>query len=486
MATGSPTANHAAARAAASAVRAFGSRLSEHDGPAILTVPIPDSNPLLLWRAFPDLDATYWRSPHGHPVASAGSLRSVPAGPEVDSAQAERALEQLSRELIHLDARGGETREHTIRLFGGTVFDVGQSRGAWAGFGTGEFVLPAWTLERGEQETERGEQETILQVGVDAPLSDSDLDTLAARVAALVARLTARDRTPDSVFPTARPERDEQPGSREKQHWVEMVEAARVAMREDLLEKVVLCRRCEIPFDAAADPVSVLDRLSRRTGEYVFGLRRAGMTFLGASPELLMAKRGRSLRTEALAGTCRIDRSDDRPAVLAAAAERLFGSGKDLEEHALVVRGIVDALEPLSSRQALPPWPSVRALKELAHLCSEIEVELKDEVGPVTVLRALHPTPAVGGLPRDAALRFLSEVEPVERGWYAGPVGWLSAMGDAEIAVGIRSALLAGDVAYLYAGAGIVRASDPEAEYRETEDKLGRLSAALGVEEISE
>ena len=479
MATGSPTADHAAARAAAGAVRAFGSRLSEHDGPAVLTVPIPDTNPLLLWRAFPDLDATYWRSPLGHPVASVGSLRSVPAGPEVDSAQAERALEQLSREMIHLDARAGETRDHTIRLFGGTVFDVGQSRGAWAGFGTGEFVLPAWTLERGEQET-------ILQVGVDAPLSDSDLDGLAARVTEVVTGLTALVHAPDSALPTARPERDGQPGSIDKQHWVEMVEAARAAMREDLLEKVVLCRRCEIPFDAAADPVSVLDRLSRRTGEYVFGLRRAGVTFLGASPELLMAKRGCGLRTEALAGTCRIERSADRSAGLTAAAERLFGSGKDLEEHALVVRGIVDALEPFSSRQLLPPWPAVRALKELAHLCSEIEVELKDEVGPITVLRALHPTPAVGGLPRDAALRFMSEVEPVERGWYAGPVGWLSAGGDAEIAVGIRSALLAGDVAYLYAGAGIVRASDPEAEYRETEDKLGRLSAALGVEEIPE
>ncbi len=479
MATGKPTADHAAARAAASAIQAFGPHLSEHYGPAILTVSIPDTNPLGLWRAFPDLDATYWRSPLGQPVASVGSLRSVPAGPEVDSAQAERALDRLSREVLQLDALSGETRRDTIRLFGGTVFDVGQSRGAWAGFGAGEFVLPAWTLERGEQET-------VLQVGVEAPLSESDLDAASARVAEVVVRLTARDQAPVPAFPPGRPESDEQPGSLARQHWVEMVEAARAAMREDLLEKVVLCRRCEIPFDAAADPVSVLDRLSCRTGEYVFGLRREGRTFLGASPELLMAKRGRDLRTEALAGTCRIDRSDDRSAGLAAAAERLFGSGKDLEEHALVVRGIVDALDSLGSRQVLPAWPAVRALKDLAHLCSEIEVELRDEVGPVTVLRALHPTPAVGGLPRDAALDFLSRVEPVERGWYAGPVGWLSLAGDAEIAVGIRSALLAGDVAYLYAGAGIVQASDPEAEYRETEDKLGRLSAALGVEEIPE
>ena len=477
MATGNPTADHTAARGAADAVLAFGSRLSGHDGPAILTVPIPDTDPLLLWRVFPDLPATYWRSPFSPPVASVGSLRSVAVGPEVDPVDAERTLDQLSAELIHLGASSEETRGDGLRLFGGTVFDAGQSRGAWAGFGTGEFVLPAWTLEQSEQGT-------VLQIGVDAPLSETDLGALAARVAEVVTQLTAEDRAPESARPMVRPERDPQSGARAKRNWVDMVEAARAAMRVDLLEKVVLCRRCEISFDATVDPVSVLDRLSCRTGEYVFGIRRDGMTFLGASPELLMAKRGRDLRTEALAGTCRIDRSDDRSAGLAAAAERLFGSGKDLEEHALVVRGIVDALEPLSSRQVLPAWPAVRALKDLAHLCSEIEVELRDEVGPVTALRALHPTPAVGGLPRDAALRFLSDTEPVERGWYAGPVGWLSSSGDAELAVGIRSALIAGQVAYLYAGAGIVRASDPEAEYLETEDKLGRLSSGLGVEEI--
>jgi menaquinone-specific isochorismate synthase len=479
VATGNPTADHAAARDASDAILAFGSRLSGHDGPAILTVPIPDTDPLLLWRVFPDLPATYWRSPLGYPVASVGSLRSVAVGPEVDPADAERTLDQLSAELIQLCASSEEARGDRFRLFGGTEFDAGQSRGAWSEFGSGEFVLPAWSLERGE----RG---TVLQVGLDAPLSESDLAEVASRVAETVTRLAAEEQAAQAPLPIVRQGRESESSDRARRNWVAMVEAARAAMRMDLLEKVVLCRRCEISFDAAADPVSVLNRLSFRTGEYVFGIRRDGMTFLGASPELLMAKRGRELRSDALAGTCRIDRSNDRSAGLAAAAEQLFGSGKDLEEHALVVRGIVDALEPLSVRRVLPAWPAVRALKDLAHLCSEIEVELRDEVGPVAVLRALHPTPAVGGLPRDAALRFLSDTEPVERGWYAGPVGWISSAGDAEIAVGIRSALLAGPVAYLYAGAGIVRASDPDAEFLETEDKLGRLSAALGVDQIPE
>ncbi|MGW8282733.1 MAG: isochorismate synthase [Gemmatimonadota bacterium] len=432
-----------------------------------------------MWRLFPDLEATYWRSPAGHPMASVGAVRIVPAGPDVEPEHSELALRRLREEVLHLDAESGQPSDDGIRLFGGTGFDVGQDRGAWAGFGTGSFVLPAWTVEGRDRET-------VLHAAVEAPAGPaSDLDPVCELVADVVARLTAPSRPLERALPAVRSDDDPRSEARARRSWVEMVEAARVVLRQDRLEKVVLCRRHEISFVDGADPVSVLDRLSRRGGEYVFGIRRSGMTFLGASPELLMDKRGRGLRTEALAGTSRVGTSGDRPSRLAAAAERLFGSGKDLGEHALVVRGIVDALEPLCTRQVLPAWPEVRTFNDLAHLSSEIAVDLRDDVGPFTVLRALHPTPAVGGLPRRAALRFLSTVEPVERGWYAGPVGWITTEGDAEIAVGIRSALLSGETAYLYAGAGIVPASDPDAEYRETADKLGRLSAALGVGEIS-
>jgi salicylate biosynthesis isochorismate synthase len=197
-----------------------------------------------------------------------------------------------------------------------------------------------------------------------------------------------------------------------------------------------------------------------------------------------MEKKGDRLRTEALAGTRQLDPHVDRTAALALAAEELYGSGKDLEEHAHVVRGIVEALQSIASGRRLPPWPEVRGLTGLAHLCSAIEADLRPGLGPLETLAALHPTPAVGGLPREAALRFLSSAEPVERGWYAGPVGWVTLDGDAQIAVGIRSALLGRDRAWLYAGAGIVLASNPEDEYRETEAKLRRLSSALGVTEI--
>ncbi len=261
-----------------------------------------------------------------------------------------------------------------------------------------------------------------------------------------------------------------------------MVEATRDAVLSGRLEKVVLARRSEVRFSGPVDPAAVLRRLVRRAGEYVFALRRGGVTFLGASPERLLHRRGRCVRLEALAGTARLDEGPDREQALARAAERLFGSGKDLEEHALVVRGVVEALAPFVERRILPQWPRVRGLPGLAHLSSEIEVEAREEIGVGPLLSALHPTPAVGGLPRRPALAWIAETEPVRRGWFAGPIGWVEPSGDAELAVAIRSALLRGDTAWLFAGAGIVGGSDPAAEYEETERKLRRLLEALGVE----
>ncbi len=462
------------------ALRRFAPRLAVHHGPAIISLEVPDLDPLSLWRLHPERDAVYWDPPSGDAVAAVGVLRRIAAGPADDPEAGDRALSRLAGDLLHLEMRGAQSAGQTgapIRLFGGSAFDRGQDRGVWEGFGEGAFALPLWSLER----TASG---CVLRCGMDAPPSPSDLDGLEERITDVIARLSASrvedeaDRPSATALPAASTAGDP------PEAWELAVDAARAAMREGRLEKVVLCRRAAVRFDEAPDPVSVLRSLSARGGEYVFGVRRAGRTFLGASPELLLAREGPRMVTEALAGTCRVERGRDRHGELVRAAERLFGSGKDVEEHALVVRGIVEALEPISTSRVLPAWPEVKGLRDLAHLSSRVEAEIPPEVGPLQLLRALHPTPAVGGLPRAEALGFLSTAEPVERGWYAGPVGWISVAGDAEIAVGIRSALLAGDVAWLYAGAGIVPASEPAAEYRETEDKLGRLAAVLGVAQV--
>jgi isochorismate synthase EntC len=178
---------------------------------------------------------------------------------------------------------------------------------------------------------------------------------------------------------------------------------------------------------------------------------------------------------EALAGT--YDRgSDDSRDGLIRATEHLFGSGKDLEEHALVVCGITEALTPLCDSVTAADWPEVREARGLAHLSSQITAELRPDVSAFDLIDALHPTPAVGGLPASAAIDFIRKTEKAPRGLFASPIGWISANGDACLAVAIRSALLYGRQAEVYAGAGIVTGSDAAAEWTETGAKLRWLS----------
>lgn len=470
--------------------RAPGARLASeplllsHPGPVVLAVDLPAVPPLALWDLVPGGEATFWRPPGGPAIASAGAALRVPLRPTGDGRSTDEALAELGRRLRRLDpprelldaapgaARPGDPDLRGPRLFGGAAFGGSPESGEWAGFGPGEVVLPEWTLE----EVAGGSR-----LGVAFP-ADRDAEAVRRRLreaARLIARLGAAgvNAPPAGRLPAVAGRTDLDPAT-----WRAMVDAGRAAIRAGGLRKVVLARRSEVRFDGPIDPVPVLRRLARSEEEFVFGVRRGDAAFVGASPETLLRRDGDRLRVEALAGTSRLPAGGDRADRLARAAERLYGSGKDLEEHALVVQGIAEALAPFAVRRDLPGWPRVRGLGELAHLSSEIEVELREGVGTAALLGVLHPTPAVGGLPRAGALDLIRELEPVERGWYAGPVGWVRTDGAAELAVGIRSALLRADTAWLYAGAGIVAASEPDAEYRETGDKLGRLLAALGAE----
>lgn len=484
MATGTRSCDPAVVRELQNALKAGVAHLDPSRGPILLSFDLPpEFEPLRVWRAFPGLEATFWQSPDGLRSASAGRVEFVTAMAGASPGRPEEALTRLADRLLHLDLLSGEACPEPIRLFGGTAFAAGAAQGAWQAFGKGGFVLPRLTVEGTGQRirgrlvldgSEAAENQALARTWVEALCTQADGERVPAEPLAPRA----------STLPAAETKREASGGDPVPDDWVRLVEAARAQIRSRKLRKVVVCRQQAVSLPGGCDPVSLLSRLASRNQEYVFGFRRGDRTFLGASPELLMEKKGDRLRTEALAGTRQLDPDLDRTAALAAAAEELYGSGKDLEEHAIVVRGIVESLDSIASERMLPAWPEVRGLTGLAHLCSAIEADLRTGLGPLETLAALHPTPAVGGLPREAALLFLSETEPVERGWYAGPVGWITPDGDAQIAVGIRSALVGPDRAWLYAGAGIVLASNPEDEFRETEAKLRRLSSALGVTEI--
>ena len=245
------------------------------------------------------------------------------------------------------------------------------------------------------------------------------------------------------------------------------------------LEKVVLARSVTAELSGALPVSAVLRRLRAHEPTCtIFLFPVPDGTFFGASPELLIARNGRRVWCHPLAGTIprgETARSD------ADAQGRLATSPKDRSEHRFVVDDIAATLRPLCEDLIVPDEPSLVAFRAVAHLGSRIEGHLK---GPTTILELLelmHPTPAVGGTPRQIALATIAGGEPVGRGYWAGPVGWVDGHGNGEWMIGIRSALLHTDgrTITLHAGAGVVADSDPEAEAAETDVKLSSVLESL-------
>jgi isochorismate synthase len=198
---------------------------------------------------------------------------------------------------------------------------------------------------------------------------------------------------------------------------------------------------------------------------------------MGASPERLAALRGRDLDTMAMAGSAR--RATDR-ATDDELAARLLASDKEREEHAVVVTMLRDALSPLVEAMRMPSQPTVERFRHVQHLVTPITGRLREDADILALVERLHPTPAVAGTPRDLALELIADEEPGDRGWYAGPLGWIDRHGDGEFIVALRSGLVEGDTATLFAGCGIMADSDPEREWDESSSKLMALGSALG------
>lgn len=241
-------------------------------------------------------------------------------------------------------------------------------------------------------------------------------------------------------------------------------------IRNQNLSKAVLARRTELIFADAANPFDFLRWLGESSQQvYRFLLSpRAGSAFVGASPERLFKVQGRKLSSEAVAGTVprgQAPETDDQLARL------LLESRKDNREHRFVVDGIAADLRPICREITIAPEPEIVKLRRVQHLVSEIHAELLPETTAAGILTALHPTAAVCGTPRAESLLALRQLEPFDRGYYAGPVGILQP-DNAEFAVALRSALVCDNRVILFAGAGIVAGSDPDLEWLELEQKL--------------
>jgi isochorismate synthase len=261
------------------------------------------------------------------------------------------------------------------------------------------------------------------------------------------------------------------------EHYEAAVARAVERIRAGELKKIVLAREVAVHTPAPHDVAAIHGVLREAFPAcFVFAVMRGEHAFIAASPELLLRREGLRASTLGLAGSTR--RSAD-PAVDDHLGEQLLRSDKDREEHAIVVRRIERALRPHSVWITAAPEPVIAKMANIQHLATPIRAQLAQPISAIELVGTLHPTPAVGGEPLAVAGPMIPALEGMDRGWYAGPVGWADAGEDGEFCVALRSALLERGVARCFAGVGVVGESDPAAELAETEVKLQALLPVL-------
>jgi len=258
-----------------------------------------------------------------------------------------------------------------------------------------------------------------------------------------------------------------------------LVAEALAAIAGGDLEKVVLARSERLRSERPLAVAELLRRLrAAHPGCTLFAVARGGVTWAGATPERLVRVVGRQVEAEVVAGSAPRGASPRADHELARA---LLESKKDQEEHAVVRRAVCSALAAVCQKVEAAESPALFRTRGIQHLRTPVRGRLRaaTPAAPLELVEALHPTPAVCGAPRQAALDWIARREGLQRGWYAGPLGWLDDVGNGEFAVGLRGALLGGREALLFAGAGVVRGSRPEAELAETEWKLASVRELL-------
>ena len=349
---------------------------------------------------------------------------------------------------------------------GGFAFDEeGASSATWSSFPPAAMILPEVSIRRHGEDT---------RLTANIVAGDGDGDEALARIAARLAGLR------DQVLPMLEPHRRGRTEIRSAGPPGEFERAVRAAterIEAGGLSKVVLAREVVARAPAAHETAAIFGALRELFPAcFCFCCGTPEAAFLGASPELLVRRSGASVSTVALAGSAR--RSSD-PAVDDHLGEGLLRSDKDRREQEFVTRRIVRNLRPHAVWVEAAAEPEIIKVANIQHLATPILAQLADPRSAIELAGILHPTPAVGGEPWPAAGEVIGELEGMDRGWYAGPVGWMDAAEDGEFCVALRSALLRDRDAHLYAGVGVVSGSDPAAELAETEVKLGALLPLL-------
>ncbi len=425
------------------------------------SLPCPNLSPQGFLAAHDGQPRFFWADAEGEfSLAGVGSTAELFAWGATRFERIQSDARQLFAEAVQADDAPSQAAP---RLFGGFAFrhDFTPDN-TWSIYSPAWFVLPHYQLAR-----DCGE--TWLTINAQIPRDESPSAMRSALQTALRAKITQLSQ--ERPQPDAKQSRllnIDYPMS--FTDWARIIENAREAIHAGELKKVVLSRAAELRFEA---PLKLLPILRHLATEYADCYRflfepRPRYAFYAATPELLAAVQGRNLRSIALAGSIARGNSSSHDDKLGA---QLLANPKDRNEHQIVVDKIRDRLLPLSDSLDFAEL-RLRKLRNIQHLHSPIRARLRESLGALPLVQALHPTPALGGDPREIALQLIRDLEPIPRGWYGAPVGWLDNQLDGQFAVAIRSAVAQESRAWIYAGGGIVARSQPQPEWDETALKL--------------
>lgn len=445
----------------------------EHSQLISITMPADHLDPLaVLESIYEPKELHFYVERRGEGVAIAGAEMAVSFSCEGKErfSKSKAFVEEILENTI---AVGDEDLEffgpHFFCAFG--FFAEGEQGGA---FPSARLFVPSWQVCSNDTQSV-----AIANALVEA---DSDVEAIAKRIWKANTKFRSIDYS--SV--------DELPTSQERQPWQILdesevlgvggfeaaVEKGLQAIERSTVDKVVLARAVDVKANQAFHPLEILNTLRERYPDcYAFSVANGrGQSFIGASPERLLRVKDGEVLTEALAGSARRGSTAAEDSAL---GNGLLRSEKDCHEQSLVLESIIRRLEGLGLDAASPTKPRLKRLQNVQHLHTPVKAKLTNGVGVFELLEALHPTPAVGGTPREEACSLIQSLETFDRGLYAGAIGWVGPNGDGEFSVSIRSALVDGDVARLYAGVGIVNGSDPAKEKQETDLKFQALKENL-------
>jgi menaquinone-specific isochorismate synthase len=468
----SGAASGAASEAASGAITAGLAVAARSSALTFIAMPAPIVSAAAIIEAFRDQPRVAWTS-GTLTLAGVGSAHELRgAGPDrwAELVRGAAALQVGGAVIAGAEVPVAALGFARPRFVGGAAFAPGAAdRAPWLGFGDAWFVLPRWTYVHDGARA-------VLVLAVDAAAAGNAArwhDELALHHAAFAAR--GAPPVMPSLVELQRASAAE---------WRAQVVSITDAIAGGTCSKIVAARTCTIALAGAVRPADLLAALDQRQAACVRVMIQppgAG-ALIAATPERLVRRDGDLVSCDALAGTHRIAASDEagRERQVAEASAALLASTKDHREHALVVQAIHAALADCADVDA-PAVPELRVLRQLVHLHTPFHARLRTPRHVLELAARLHPTPAVGGTPRELAVDWIRTREPVARGWYAAPVGWFDLEGNGELAVAIRSGVFAGNRGHLWAGAGIVAGSDPDRELAETELKFRAVLGALGV-----